>query len=189
MAMTENTAQGTADGAWRNLLQAADLFRAIVVRDAPREKLGRITVNQARICAHVFRCRAEGRPAGIKTLARELDVTPAAASQAVERLVACGVLQRQADPRDRRAVRLSFSASGDAILRHHERLAGELLASLAGTCGEEDFAAFARVLGTLTGELDRRWAAILAEKAAGAPARRKTHLESKRRKPTTGEAK
>lgn len=164
--MAKATEDGATDGAWRHLLRAADLFRAIVARDAPKEKLGRLTINQARICAHVFRCRAEGRPVGIKTLARELDVTPAATSQAVERLVAYGVLRRHADPEDRRAVRLSFSAVGDSILRHHERLAAEAMESVAAVCGPEDFAAFARVIGHLAEELDRRWAASLGEQAA-----------------------
>lgn len=188
--MAKATANGATDGAWRNLLRASDLFRAIVARDAPKEKLGRLTVNQARICAHVFRCRSEGRPVGIKTLARELDVTPAAASQAVERLVAYGVLRRQADPEDRRAVRLSFSAAGDSILRHHERLAAEAMEALATVCGPEDFAAFARTLGTLAEELDRRWTAHLGEKAADRTSGAARFENGKQPdKPMTGETK
>lgn len=151
---------------WRNLVHVSDLFRTVAAREAPRKDLNRITVNQARIFGYLFRRRTDGRPVRITTLAHDLDVSPAAASQAVERLVAWGVVERTPDPDDRRAVRLSFTPRGEALVRRHEERAAELLDSLSGVCPPEDFAVFGRVLDALVAELGRRWAAILAEKDA-----------------------
>jgi DNA-binding MarR family transcriptional regulator len=151
---------------WRSLLLVSDLFRTVSAHEAPRKDLNRITVNQVRILGYLFRRRIDGRPVRIKTLAHDLDVTPAAASQAVERLVGWGVVERTPDPDDRRAVRLSFTPRGEALVHRQEQRATELLESLAGVCPPEDFAAFGRVLVRLMGELESRWESILAEKDA-----------------------
>jgi DNA-binding MarR family transcriptional regulator len=135
----------------------------------PAEKLNRVTLNQARIFTHLVRSRAIGRPVRVKSLARELDVSPAAASQAVDRLVAYGVLSRSPDPDDRRAVRLSFTPKGDNLLRNHERRAEDLLAALGGIASEADFAVFRRVLSRLAAALSARWDGYLETKASASP--------------------
>jgi DNA-binding MarR family transcriptional regulator len=152
---------------WRNILLVSGMFRLVAAQDDEnREAFNRITVNQARILGYLFKNRAGTPPIRIKTLAHDLDVTPAAASQAVERLVAFGVIRRTTDPEDRRAVRLSFTSEGERLLERNERQATALLEDLSRGCTPEDFAVFCRVLDGIMHRLDDRWAAILAEKDA-----------------------
>lgn len=158
---------------WRDILQVSDLFRVVASRSAESEKFNRITVNQARIYGYLFKHRDDEAPIRIKTLAHDLDVSAAAASQAVDRLVRAGVVARTRDPDDRRAVRLSFSPQGLARLRRHEREAEALLADLSARFPADDFAAFRRVLAGVLADLEDRWLAILAEKDAAAAAKTK----------------
>lgn len=151
---------------WRHLAHVSDLFRAVAAQKEPTKDLNRITVNQARIFGYLFRQRSGGEPVRIKTLAHDLDVSSAAASQAVDRLVAWGMVERTVDPDDRRAVRLAFTPKGTALLKRHEQRASELLDSVRGVCSPEDFEVFGRVLAALVAELERRWEALLDEKAA-----------------------
>ena len=51
-------------------------------------------------------------PQRIGSLARELGVTMATASRTVDALVAAGLVEREADPRDARAVRVMLTARG-----------------------------------------------------------------------------
>ena len=118
---------------------------------------------------YLFRHSSGAEPVRIKTLAHDLDVSPAAASQAVDRLVSWGVVERTVDPDDRRAVRLAFTPKGTALLKRHEERASELLESVKGVCRPEEFEVFGRVLAALMAELERRWHALLEEKAAARP--------------------
>ena len=158
---------------WRAILLVSDLFRIVSARSAESEKFNRITVNQARIYGYLFKHRTDRDPIRLKTLAHDLDVTPAAAGQAVDRLVRAGMVSRTPDPDDRRAVRLSFSRKALAAIRGYERQAEALLAELAGRFPPDDFAACRRVLMDVLAELESRWAAILAEKDAAAAAKTK----------------
>ena len=152
---------------WRELALVSDLFRTVAARREPKKDLNRITVNQARIFGYLFRhSSGGGEPVRIKSLAHDLDVSPAAASQAVDRLVSWGVVERAVDPDDRRAVRLAFTPKGAALLKRHEERAAELLDSIKGVCKPEEFEVFGRVLSALMAELGRRWQELLEEKAA-----------------------
>lgn len=156
---------------WRILFRLSDLFRAVVAQqDDPKNQntIGRITVNQARIFSYLFHCRDQNLPVHVKSIARDLNVSPAAASQAVDRLVACGLLERTPDPNDRRAVRLSLSPKGEALVLHHEQRSTALLADLLSDVPPSDFAAFARVLASFSDALQSRWQAWIHAKADGA---------------------
>ena len=153
---------------WRDLIHVSDLFRVVAARSAEAVQFNRITVNQARIYSYLFKHRDDKAPIRIKTLAHDLDVSAAAASQAVDRLVRSGMVSRTPDPADRRAVRLSFTAKAAAFMREHERRADALLADLAARFSAADFATFRRVLAGVLADLEDRWLAILAEKDAAA---------------------
>lgn len=58
--------------------------------------------------AHLY----HGGGCGVREIARHLDVTGAAASQFVDRLVGAGLVERSEDPGDRRVRRLTLTASG-----------------------------------------------------------------------------
>lgn len=147
---------------WRNLFQASGLFRMVSTKASPRhcredEQLGRVTVNQARIFGYIF-----SKPESdirIKHLAHDLDVTPAAASQAVERLVADGLLDRRQDPTDRRAVIVTISDNGRKLIERIRAESAALLTDIYRETGlpDEDIAAFSRVLAAIHAALLARW--------------------------------
>jgi len=72
---------------------------------------------------------------GLQTVAATLGVTPPTASVSVARAEAAGWLRREADPDDRRAIRLALTAHGSALLRATEAArrawASRLLAPLS----------------------------------------------------------
>ena len=171
-APKKDTAKDSPAQTWRDIVHVSDLFRVVAARSAESEQFDRITVNQARIYGYLFKHRGDEAPIRIKTLAHDLDVSAAAASQAVDRLVRSGMVSRTPDPADRRAVRLSFTPKAAAFMREHERRADALLADVAVRFAPADFATFRRVLAGVLADLEERWLGILAEKDAAA-ARRK----------------
>ncbi len=149
---------------WHNLFQASGLFHMVSVKSSARhrranDKLGRVTVNQARIFGYIF--SKPDTDIRIKHLAHDLDVTPAAASQAVDRLVADGLLDRRPDPTDRRAVIVSISEKGRKVLGEIRSESSALLSDIYRETGlpDEDIAAFSRVLAAIHQALLARWRA------------------------------
>lgn len=152
---------------WRDLIRLSELFQSIVALDDPKNQtaLNRITVNQARIFSYLFRCRARNLPVHVKSIARDLNVSAAAASQAVDRLVSYGLIDRTPDPHDRRAVRLALSKKGEFLVQRHEQRSVALLADLLSGVPPADFAAFTRTLASLSGALQARWQAYIDAKS------------------------
>ena len=146
---------------WRRTLHVSDLFRTVAKKGADSEHLNRITVNQARIFGYIFSRGGEG-PIRISTLAHDLDVTPAAAGQAVDRLVRAGMVDRETDPTDRRAFVISISKKGREHLNEYQRRCRELSAELLADVPPADVAAFDRVLSAVYHGLDAKWREILA---------------------------
>ncbi len=146
---------------WLHLSQTSGLFRLVASRTSPRghddKKLGRVTIHQARIFGHIF--SNPDIDIRIKRLAHDLDITPAAASQAVDRLVSEGLLDRHPDPTDRRAVVITISEKGRQFL---EKIKAESNALLADIYREidltpEEAATFGNVLSRIHEALVRRW--------------------------------
>lgn len=54
---------------------------------------------------------------GVSDIAAQMGITNAAASQAVDRLVQMGFIERSEDPADRRAKRLKLTAEGQALIQ------------------------------------------------------------------------
>ena len=146
---------------WLNLSQASGLFRLVASRTSPRKhdekKMGRVTVHQARIFGHIF--SNPDVDVSIKRLAHDLDVTPAAASQAVERLVADGLLDRRPDPSDRRAVVITISEKGRKLLDEIKEVSNTLLADIYREIGitAEEATTFSNVLAAIHAALLARW--------------------------------
>ena len=146
---------------WRRTLHVSDLFRIVVKKGADSERMSRITVNQARIFGYIFSRGDEGT-IRISALAHDLDVTPAAAGQAVDRLVRAGMVDRRTDPTDRRAFVISISKKGRAHLSQYQRRCRELSDELLADVPPADIAAFDRVLSAVYAGLDAKWREILA---------------------------
>ena len=146
---------------WRRTLNVSDLFRIVAKKGAESERMSRITVNQARIFGYIFSRGDEGT-IRISALAHDLDVTPAAAGQAVDRLVRSGMVDRETDPTDRRAFVISISKKGREHLNEYQRRCRELSAELLADVSPADVAAFDRVLSAVYHGLDAKWREILA---------------------------
>ena len=54
---------------------------------------------------------------GVSDLSERFDITSAAASQLVDKLVQSGLIQREEDPRDRRAKRLNLTEKGRQLIQ------------------------------------------------------------------------
>ena len=74
---------------------------------------------------------------GMSKVSEGFDITPAAASQLVDKLVHSGLIQRVEDPQDRRAKLLSLTDKGQELIQHGieeryrwvDELAGKLTAA------------------------------------------------------------
>lgn len=153
-----------AEDRWRHLSPLGDLIRVVVKKNAESDRMSRITVNQARIFGYVFdHCEETIR---LKTLAHDLDVSPAAASQAVDRLVNAGLVERETDPEDRRAVSIRLSKAGTALFDKFAARTREVVAEALADVPAADRETFFRVAETLHASLTAKWFAILAEKDA-----------------------
>lgn len=162
----KQSAEAAADDIpWRAMAQLGDLIRIVANKNSDSGRMSRITVNQARIFGYVFD-RAEDGVIRLKRLAHDLDVSPAAASQAVDRLVRAGLVSRVADPTDRRAVSISFSAKGRRLYEKFDRRARAVLEEAFDGVSAADRAAFFRVISGIHSRLSGKWMAILAERDA-----------------------
>jgi len=77
-------------------------------------------------------------PCGVSEISERFDVTAAAASQLVEKLVQAGYLERAEDPTDRRARLLTLSASGEELINQGTEERYRWLDDIAATLSDED---------------------------------------------------
>jgi DNA-binding MarR family transcriptional regulator len=74
---------------------------------------------------------------GVSAIGERMGVTNAAASQAVERLVQMGLIERTEDPTDRRAKRLALTQAGIALIEKRIEARSQWLEQLTETLTEE----------------------------------------------------
>lgn len=152
---------------WKYLFQISNLFRSVsavrshTIDHTHEAAIGKITVNQSRIISYIF--TNSDKDIGVKSIARNLRVSAAAASQAVERLVEAGLIDRKQDPSDRRAVMISLSNAGkkflDSIRAESLELMGDIYDEITPT--EEEMAVFRKVLAKINNSLEQRWQKII----------------------------
>ncbi len=152
------------DKIWRYLARIPDLLHVVSRKGASSEHFGRVTLNQARIFGYIFEHHGEG--IRMKTLAHDLDVTPAAVSQAIDRLVNAGLASREPDPDDRRAAIVRMTEKSQSLYRRAVLMHRGRFARILADVPKEDVDAFVRVLETIYTHLAEEWFAILAEKDA-----------------------
>ncbi len=178
--MDKTTAAGNAyiieSKIWRHLARIPDLLHVVSNKGANSEKYGRITMNQARIFGYIFEHHGEG--IRMKTLAHDLDVTPAAVSQAIDRLVNAGLASREVDPDDRRAAIVRMTEKSQELYHRAIQMHGERFSRILKDVPKADIEAFTRVLETIYSSLMEEWMAILAEKDARVAAGRADGTES-----------
>ena len=98
-----------------------------------------LTVSQARVFTRVRTLEENsGKAISLKTLARDLGISPAAASEAVEVLVNKGALCRKRSEKDRRAVEIAVSEMAREVTHKRQKECDVFVAAgLEGFSAEE----------------------------------------------------
>lgn len=104
--------------------------------------------------ARALRVLAERGPLSIADLATGVETTSAAATQLVNGLTKAGYVDRQPDPDNRRAVRVSLTARGRDRHRAREQALADALAAALADLSAEDVMRAAEVLDRLGGIYD-----------------------------------
>lgn len=98
--------------------------------------------------AALFRIR--GHPGcGVGDIATHLDITNAAASQMLDRLVRLGLVDRREDPADRRGKLLSLTEAGSSMLREGLDARMEWIEELVSRLSDDSAATVAQALAML----------------------------------------
>lgn len=93
----------------RSVRQWVDTFAHRAMRDSARYiKASGLSMPQFFLLMHLY--RHEG--CGISDLSAHMEITNAATSQLVDKLVQAGLLEREEDPHDRRAKQVTLSSQG-----------------------------------------------------------------------------
>jgi MarR family transcriptional regulator, organic hydroperoxide resistance regulator len=87
---------------------------------------------------------------GISDLSEHMDVTAAATSQLVDKLVQAGLLVRMEDPNDRRAKQVSLSPTGEALVEKGIAERSRWVDELAEMLNDEECRKVAEALNILT---------------------------------------
>ena len=90
-------------------------------------------------------------PCGMSEISERFDVTPAAASQLVDKLVQSGYLERAEDPSDRRAKLLKLSPSGAKLVEQGMNERHRWMDELARNFSAEEQKKISEALDILTG--------------------------------------
>lgn len=144
------------------LIEINNLLRIVASKGKALDKMRHVTVNQVRIFGYIL--RNSNTIIRLKDLAYNLDVTPAAASQVVNRMVQEGLVVRTTDKTDRRSIMITPSKKGRDLFVNIIRQDIDVLFEILNHYPESDRATFSRILVGLSEELQRRWQTILAER-------------------------
>ena len=88
-------------------------------------------------------------------LADKLEMQPIALARILERMEAAGLVERQPDPHDRRAVKLSLTAAAGPIIKVLHAIAEEVLGRAREGVPAERAAEIAELLQIMRGNLER----------------------------------
>ena len=157
----------TMNDDWRHIFQISNLFRQVssvyshTLNPAHKAAFGKITINQSKIISYIF--SNSDKDIGIKTIAQNLMVSAAAASQAIDRLVEAGLIERKQDPQDRRAVMISVSNEGKKFLKSIQEESMELMGDIYNEISptKEELATFRKILSQINDSLENRWQRII----------------------------
>ena len=137
-----------------DFLASTHVFAA-AVRDVVEQRIldqvagGQVTVPQVKLLKLV--AMTQGYTLG--DVASFLDVSNAAASKAVDRLVRRDLLQRSEDPDDRRAMHLSLTQAGDCLLSAYESARRRKLESIFEQFAAEDLQRAAELLDRISADI------------------------------------
>jgi len=132
---------------WNRLFEVMELMRDLHSRKTRQEPSPQTTIAQMKVM-HCILFNPEGETK-VKDLAQQLAITPGAVSQAVDRMVKDGMVERTVSDTDRRSVGISLSKNGLEIHRRMEASFSELTGQLLRKVPEEKQMIFLEVLNAL----------------------------------------
>lgn len=122
----------------KSILQCLDLLRNRIFSVFCEETtLPSITPRQISLIAIVRNWGGNGTGIGIKEIADQLGVTTSSASTMVERLVEAGILIREPNPQDRRAVMVRVAEAMEKLIEPVERHALHILIEIMDRLGPD----------------------------------------------------
>lgn len=111
-------------------------------------RFGGVTLHQLGALRHLVK----RGPLTMHELAAHMDISASSATQLVDRLVQHGLVDRVADPADRRVHRLAVSASAAAAVRDFEKDRMRQLADLLSPLSEEELRVVVSLAQRVAGE-------------------------------------
>jgi DNA-binding MarR family transcriptional regulator len=93
------------------------------------------------------------KPIRMSRLAEWLEVDKSTMTTEIRRLEKAGLVTREPDPSDRRAVLVSATEEGAVAIERHRRIAQDVYNTLVGKWNEDDRADFSRLLRRFSDEL------------------------------------
>ena len=94
-------------------------------------------------------------PCGMSEVSDRFDISPAAASQLVDKLVHAGYLERTEDPSDRRAKLLTLSAKGEELINQGTEERYRWMDDLAAVLSAEEQGKVSEALTLLTNAVEK----------------------------------
>lgn len=133
-------------------LMSADM-RAVT---AQSDRVGRyfarqhdVSGNDFHALLHVMVAETAGTPLTMAQLRRRMDVSPAAITYLVDRMIDAGHIRRESDPADRRKALIRYEASGMELAYGFFTPLGAHLRCALAELPDEDLAAAHRVFGAM----------------------------------------
>jgi DNA-binding MarR family transcriptional regulator len=133
-------------------LMSADM-RAVT---AQSDRVGRyfarqhdVSGNDFHALLHVMVAETAGTPLTMAQLRQRMDVSPAAITYLVDRMIDAGHIRRESDPADRRKALLRYEASGMELAHHFFSPLGVHLRSALAELPDEDLLAAHRVFSAM----------------------------------------
>jgi DNA-binding MarR family transcriptional regulator len=119
-----------------------------------------VSGNDFHALLHVMVAETAGTPLTMAQLRQRMDVSPAAITYLVDRMIDAGHVRREADPRDRRKALLRYEASGMELARGFFTPLGVHLRAALADLPDDDlvaahrvFAAMIAAMSTFEGEI------------------------------------
>lgn len=159
-------------------LMSADM-RALT---AHSDRIGRyfarqhdVSGNDFHALLHVMAAETAGTPLTMAQLRQRMDISPAAVTYLVDRMIDAGHLRRESDPADRRKALLRYEASGMELAREFFTPLGEhLRAALAGL-PDKDLAAAHRTFSAMIAAMSVFEDELVTQQKATSAARNTRH--------------
>ena len=132
---------------WGRLFEVIESIRDLHSRKTRMKPSPQTTLAQMKVM-HCILFNPEGETK-VKDIARQLAITPGAVSQAVDKMVKDGMVDRIVSDTDRRSVSISLSKKGLEIHRYLEASFSELIGQLLRKVPVEKQTVFLEVLNAL----------------------------------------